>query len=393
MNGGATGYLVAVAMSGGMDSSVAAALLLEQGVRVIGLTMRLFDSDGGGEPRAVQDARRVAGVLGISHSVVDLRREFSRDVVDYFVAAYSRGQTPNPCVECNRLVKLGALLRAARALGCAFLATGHYARVSRDCRTGRANLLAAADPGSDQSYVLYSLSQSQLSHLMLPVGGLSRGQVRRKALTAALPVSTASGSQDICFVEGNYRQFLARRWPCAMRPGPIRDSAGNTVGQHRGLPHYTVGQRKGLGLSAAHPLYVLRLIPSENALVVGTKAELATGRLLLTQVNWIVPPPDRTMQVDVRVRYGAHLHPATVTIGPDGTVCVDFDRPITAAAPGQSAVLYARDKVLGGGVITSAGVAAGRGDGALDAAARDVDSTDGAGYNFPEGQSTDAVTG
>ncbi len=393
MNRGATGYLVAVAMSGGMDSSVAAALLLEQGFRVIGLTMRLFDSDGGGEPRAVQDARRVAGVLGISHSVVDLRREFSRDVVDYFVTAYSRGQTPNPCVECNRLVKLGALLRAARALGCAFLATGHYARVGRDCRTGRANLLAASDPRSDQSYVLYALSQSQLSHLMLPVGGLSRGQVRCKALTAALPVSTSSGSQDICFVAGDYRQFLARRLPYAMRAGPIRDSSGNTVGQHRGLPHYTVGQRKGLGLSAAHPLYVLRLIPSENALVVGTRAELATSSLLLRQVNWIVSPPDRAMQVEVRVRYGGRPNPATVAVGPDGAVSVDFDRPITAAAPGQSAVLYSGDRVVGGGVITFTGAAGGEGDGGLDAQARDVDSTDGAGYNLPEGQSTDAVTG
>ena len=344
--------LVAVAMSGGVDSSVTAALLLERGYRVLGLTMRLWhEPPEEAMEAAANDARAVCQALGIPHHVIDLRDLFYAQVVQPFVRAYSEGRTPNPCLTCNRALKFGALLEQARALGAQYLSTGHYARIRR---AGDAwQLCCAVDPHKDQSYVLYALGQAQLASLILPLGDLTKAQVRAYATQHGLPAAERAESQDICFMrDQDYRRFLAERAPEVLCPGPILDVQGHVLGQHKGLPLYTVGQREGLGLAMPRPLYVKQLDMARNALVVGYLEELGRTELLAEEMSYVsgVPVPPG-LAVEAKIRYRARRVAAQVWPLADGRARVAFAQPLRDITPGQAVVLYAGEVVLGGGII------------------------------------------
>ncbi len=369
-------------MSGGVDSSVAAALLLEEGYEVIGVTMQLWpeldrleEARRGGccSLEAVGDARRVAEHLGIPHYVLNLREAFEEAVVSHFVAEYAAGRTPNPCIACNRWIKFTVLLERAAAMEADFLATGHYARVWRDAERGRYLLARGRDRRKDQSYVLYGLTQEQMRRLLLPLGGRTKDEVRALARRYGLPVAAKPESQEICFVEEHYGNLVAARAGAAVRPGPIVDREGRVLGTHRGLAYYTVGQRRGLGLGGREPLYVQALDPRRNALVVGPAGEAWSRLAVVGDVNLILwdpadlegPPGARA---DVQVRYRAPAAPATVRRGPAGTVRVLFDEPQWAVTPGQAAVFYVGDLVAGGGTIEAALAAGGEPEGTVDTA-------------------------
>jgi len=351
---------VVVAMSGGVDSSVAAALLVEQGYDVIGMMLRLWSEDcgeGGSNrcctPSQMADARRIAGQLGIPFYVIDTQDVFRRTVVQFFIDRYAAGDTPNPCLECNRLIRFEWLLNHALALGAEYLATGHYARIER-APDGSVRLLRGCDPAKDQSYVLSVLTQDKLRHALFPVGEYAKPEVRRIAERLGLPVARKHDSQDLCFLaDGDYRRFLREHAPGAARPGPILTRDGRMLGQHTGLPDYTIGQRKGLGISHPEPLYVLDIDPARNALIVGPRAELGQRHLIAGRVNWIAGiAPHAPFRADVKVRYTARPAPALVTPLADGRVAVEFDEPLRDITPGQGAVFYDGEVCLGGGIIT-----------------------------------------
>ncbi len=351
---------VAVAMSGGVDSAVAAALLVDQGYEVVGLTMNLWPAwipPASNASRAccgvaaIDDARAAAAVLGIRHYVLNLREAFERAVIDYFLDEYAAGRTPNPCIACNQAVKFRILLDRVTGLGCGALATGHYARIAYDDSLGRYLLLRAADRGKDQSYVLYALTQSSLGRLRFPVGGHTKAQIRDLARRFGLPVADKPDSQEICFVPtGRYGDLVAARRPEAARAGPILDLAGEVVGTHAGIGRYTVGQRRGLGVATGAPQYVVDIDPARNALIVGGPDALLRARVRVNQVNWIVPPPPPA-RVTVRVRHAAADTPARLGPRDDGGVDVMFETPQRAAAPGQAIAFYDGERVLGGGII------------------------------------------
>ncbi len=356
---------IGVAMSGGVDSAVAAALLVEQGHEVVGLTMNLWpdwlpEPDDGFKAccgvGAIGDARAVAQRLGIRHYVLNMRQEFERAVIDEFCDEYARGRTPNPCIACNRAIKFSLLLRKVRAMGLDSLATGHYARVRRDEAAGRFLLLRGRDRRKDQSYVLYALRQDQLRQLLLPVGEFSKPEIRAVARRLGLRVAEKPDSQEICFVpRGHYMDVVARRHPEAARPGPILDRSGRQIGTHGGLGRFTVGQRRGLGVAVGRPLYVAGIEPARNAVVVGDEGDLLVHEVTAREVNWIAGvPPDRPLRVTARVRHGGKDTPATVWMDRAGALRVRFDEPQRAAAPGQAVTLYDGDVVLGGGVIDGA---------------------------------------
>jgi tRNA-specific 2-thiouridylase len=348
-------------MSGGVDSSVAAAQLVEAGHDVIGLSMQLYDQRQGAESFGsccslddLHDARRVAVSLGIPHYIVNFEEQFQTTVVQNFVAEYASGRTPIPCVHCNSTLKFAHLVDRAAGLDAGAVATGHYARVSFDEEQRRYRLQRGVDDSKDQSYFLFGLTQDQLSRAMFPVGHLSKTEVRACAARLQLTVASKPDSHEICFVpDGQAGDFVDRHLgPDATRDGAIVDSSGTVVGQHRGLHRYTVGQRKGLGITHPKPLYVLRLEPAEGRLVVGSKEELGRRELTASGVNWIAGVvPDGPRRVTARIRHRHADAPATLVAEGAESVSLVFDEPQVAITPGQAVVFYDADDVVGGGWI------------------------------------------
>jgi len=351
---------VVAAMSGGVDSSVAAALLRDAGWEVTGVTLRLpvygdacaSDRACCGE-RAIEDARRVAGRLGIPHYSLDFREEFRRSVIADFCDAYARGRTPNPCARCNERVKFGALLKMAVAVGAEFVATGHYVRKVQDEVRGAVRL-EKGTPEDDQSYFLHGLSQEQLRRALFPLADMDKPQVRRCAAELGLPVHDKPGSQDLCFLpRGDYRAFLRKHCPQVLRPGPVVHVSGRVLGAHEGVAAFTVGQRRGLGIAHGEPLYVVALRPEENTVIVGEREHLLSRSVEVVDVNWIAPPPTETVSAQVKIRYNHPPAAARVTALAGGRALVEFTSPAEAPCPGQSAVFYRDEVLLGGGVIES----------------------------------------
>lgn len=341
---------IAVAMSGGVDSSLTAALLKEQGHEVIGITMELSDCSAG----AIQDAKVVADFLGIPHYVANFRELFQEKVINYFLDEYGRGRTPNPCVACNPNVKFGGLIGKAQELGCEYLATGHYARVGYNEETGRYDISKGTDDHKDQAYALYRLKQEQLAHIMTPLGGWVKTDTRREAAKRNLPVANKPESQEICFVPDDYKAYLLQHRPELQKTGDIVDTQGKVLGRHQGIAFYTVGQRKGLGIAAEHPLYVIGLDAAKNQVVVGSNNQVFANGLLADQLNWVaIANLEQPMEANVKIRYGAKEAPAILYPQSDGKVKVEFCEPARAVTPGQSAVFYIGDRVLGGGIIES----------------------------------------
>ena len=361
-------------MSGGVDSSAAAAILKEQGHELVGFTMQLWDQrrginvDENGDPLPsrccslddVYDARRVAEELGFPFYVLNLERDFERDVVQPFVTSYLNGETPIPCVACNSRLKFASLDRLALSLGCEKVATGHYARVEFDATTNRYRLLRGRNEQKDQSYFLWELTQAQLSRALFPLGEMSKPEAREAARQHGLKgVAEKKESQEICFVpDGNYAGFIDRyleaedetsRLPGA---GEIVDTAGRVVGQHEGIHRYTIGQRRGIGIAQQRPLYVISINADTNKVVVGSDEELLSNEFTAAGVNWIsLDDPSTPVRAEVRVRYRHTAAPATITPLPDARVRVVFDEPQRAITPGQATVFYRGDEVVGGGWI------------------------------------------
>lgn len=353
------GAKVVVAMSGGVDSSVSAALLKQQGYQVTGVSLQLYDPvprEAGCRMKTccslddVMDAGRVAKKLDIPFEVIDMRAEFKRLVMDYFRTEYVSGRTPNPCIRCNELIKFDLLLKKARDMGAGFLATGHYARILRDAdRSGR--LLAGHDPLKDQSYFLFTLTAEQLRHILFPVGELEKREVRGLAARFNLPVAEKRESQEICFIpDNNYVRFLETSG-VTPEPGDMVTLDGRVIGRHAGLHRYTVGQRKGLGIAWPHPLHVLALDVELNRLVVGAREELATTSMTVSGAIWNSPPASAEFSASCRIRYRHSPAPCRVAALDGGRFKVVFDAPQSAVTPGQAAVLYDGECVLGGGWI------------------------------------------
>ncbi len=353
---------VIVAMSGGVDSSVAAYLLRKQGYRVVGMTLKTWSKEVCDtvpknqtccSVRDVEDARAAAEQLDIPFYVIEASDPFRSNVMDYFVESYSRGLTPNPCVVCNRKIKTGILLEKARALGASRVATGHYAAIVRDERRGRYAIRQAADAEKDQSYVLFQLAQEQMAALVLPLGDIPKPEVRRLAREAGLAVADKPESMELCFIpDGDTQGFLRARIPQAFTAGEIVDRGGRVLGKHQGVAAYTVGQRKGLGLAHPRPLYVLEIDPARNRVVVGEEGELAAGACHVRDIHWMaLPGLPGPMEARVKVRYRGDKLPARLAPEGDG-VRVEFAEPVQGGiTPGQAAVFYEDDVVLGGGWI------------------------------------------
>jgi tRNA-specific 2-thiouridylase len=352
---------VLVAMSGGVDSSLAAALLHEQGCEVVGVTLHLWDAQGDSKvgrccaPEDRDDARRTCELLGVPHYVLDERDEFRRHVVDAFVSDNLAGKTPSPCVHCNQHVKLGRLVQIADRLGARRIATGHYARIARD-PAGEAQLLRGRDRNKDQSYFLFGLPPSLLERLVFPLGDMDKDHARLEARRLGLPNWDKPDSQELCFVpDGNVAGFVRRQSPAdqassAGQAGKIVDSKGRALGTHGGIEGFTVGQRRGIGVPGPAPRYVLRVLPETREVVVGDDAQLLAAGLEATGATWTAPLPPEPLRAEVRIRY--RHEPAAATVTPsDGGFSVQFDQPQRAIAPGQAAVIYRGERVLGGGFI------------------------------------------
>lgn len=357
------GRKVVVAMSGGVDSSVAAAILKDSGYDVTGVTMNLFTlpreicrSEGlfscCGQ-KAVEDAHQVAIHLGIPHFVADLRKEFEAAVIADFAREYGRGRTPNPCIRCNERIKFRLFLQRARRLGANCIATGHHARVIRKPGAGGDLLKKGKDRAKDQSYFLYRLNQSHLARVLMPVGDLTKAEVRETARRLGLPVAEKQESQETCFAPlGNYPEFLTQLAPGAFRTGPILDLEGHVLGEHKGIGNYTVGQRRGLGISAPRPLYVAAIDARRNAVIIGDEKDLFRKTLQASAVHLIAGGKiEKPVVVKAKIRYKHREARALVIPVSARRVRVEFDRPQRAITPGQSVVFYRRDVVLGGGII------------------------------------------
>jgi tRNA-specific 2-thiouridylase len=341
-------------MSGGVDSSVAAALLVQEGHEVVGVTLKLWQGPNGEAPTAgcctvsdSEDARRVAAQLDIPYYVLDYTDDFSEGVVDRFLADYVSGRTPNPCIECNRTVKFDRLVDQMKDFECDVLVTGHYART--ELRDGRWSLLRGVDRDKDQSYVLSMLTQAQLENVRFPVGGIDKSETRRIAADLSLRTANKPESQDICFVgSGDYRSFIRAQAPQVERPGPIVDESGAVVGEHRGIVDVTIGQRRGLNIAVGEPRYVTSIRPETNTVVIGHREQLARDGVSIRDLTSVSggPLPER-----VEAQYRAHGEPASATLRIGASPSVEFDEPQFAVAPGQTIAFYRGDEVLGGAII------------------------------------------
>lgn len=358
------GETVVIAMSGGVDSSVAAGLLLKQGYNVIGITMQIWQESttqtkGAGccSLGAVEDARRVAAKLNIPHYVLNFREFFAEKVIDNFIDEYKHGRTPNPCVNCNRYVKFDALMAKAKALGANYLATGHYARIEFDEDRRRWRLKRANDRSKDQTYALYHFTQDELAHTLMPLGQLnSKSETRAMAAEFGLAVSNKPDSQEICFVQGNsYTEFLAQTAPETLLPGNIVDTTGKTRGKHDGIAFYTIGQRRRVNVGSPVPLYVIDIDAETNTVIVGANEDLKADGLIANDINWVgLPGIEGPTEIMAKIRYNMPPAPAVVMPGPESDqITVRFHEPLRAVTPGQALVMYedGGDSVVGGATI------------------------------------------
>ena len=352
---------VVVAMSGGVDSSVCAYLLKKQGYDVVGMTMQIWQDipsetqlkEGGCcSIGAVYDARRVADKIGVPYYVVNLKDYFKEKVINYFIKEYISGKTPNPCIACNKYLKFEELLRKALEIDAFYLATGHYAKVEHDPATGRYVLKKSVDNDKDQSYALYNLTQLQLEHTLFPLGYYTKKEIRHIAEELGLSVADKPDSQEICFVNTNYREFISEKASNKIEEGPFVDMKGNVIGKHKGIPFYTIGQRRGLGISAGKPLYVIDIDVKNNAVVLGEEKYLYVKSFLAHRMNWVAISKLREkLKVNAKIRYNFHEKPAEIIPLDDDTVKIIFKEPQKAVTPGQAVVFYKDDIVVGGGII------------------------------------------
>lgn len=361
----ATKKKVIAAMSGGVDSSVTAALLQQQGYEVVGVTMQIWDPDqtvvdgdyvGCCSLTAVDDARRVADVLGIPYYVFNFRELFTEKVIQYFVDEYLQGRTPNPCIACNRFIKFEALLQKARQMGFDYIATGHYARLGYSADYGRYTVRKAADEKKDQTYVLYGFTQDQIAHTLMPLADYTKDQVRGMAKELDLPTYSKPESQEICFVyDNNYRNFLDERSQGGIKPGPFLDLQGNVIGQHKGIPFYTIGQRRGLGIATGERVYVVDIDQASNAVVIGSEDAIWGTELIASDNNFILfDKLTGPTEVQAQVRYNGKPSPALLEPQENGLVKVTFETPQRAITPGQAVVYYQGEYLVGGGTIEKA---------------------------------------
>lgn len=351
---------IAVAMSGGVDSSTTAAILLDKGYDVFGVTMVLSDEGRGftkedsyDELSSVKDARKVCNMLDIKHYVMDLKDVFAKEVTNYFVDEYMSAHTPNPCVRCNHYIKFGRLLSECLKLGADYMATGHYVTIEKN-EAGRYLIRRAADTHKDQSYVMYHLEQDVLSHIVFPLSKFTKTQTREMARSYNLPVANKKESQEICFIPNDdYKAYLRNHAKMHFEPGDIVDVHGNVLGRHDGLPLYTIGQRKGLGIAAAEPLYVVKLDSDKNQVVVGGNKDVFSLGLMAKNLHWIpFDSLEGPLETNAQIRYGKNVCKVTVYPLANNTAKVLFEKPQRAVTPGQSVVFYDGDILLGGGIIT-----------------------------------------